>query len=125
MEYGLPPTGGWGCGIDRITMFLSNKFKTTYIQDVIARQNLINRLYDYASNKSSIIEHSTELINMISEYEKKRENRILILNKEFNTIYNTRFCLVCCFVVWLFCCFLLLVMFLNFSSFFCSLNAHA
>lgn len=26
MEYGLPPTGGWGCGIDRMTMFLSNKF---------------------------------------------------------------------------------------------------
>lgn len=26
MEYGLPPTGGWGCGVDRITMFLTNKF---------------------------------------------------------------------------------------------------
>ena len=26
MEYALPPTGGWGCGIDRMTMFLSNKF---------------------------------------------------------------------------------------------------
>ena len=26
MEYDLPPTAGWGCGIDRITMFLSNKF---------------------------------------------------------------------------------------------------
>ncbi|KAL7683325.1 putative lysine-tRNA ligase, class II, nucleic acid-binding protein [Plasmopara halstedii] len=26
MEYGLPPTAGWGCGIDRITMFLTNRF---------------------------------------------------------------------------------------------------
>lgn len=26
MEYGLPPTAGWGVGIDRLTMFLSNKW---------------------------------------------------------------------------------------------------
>ena len=26
MEYALPPTGGWGCGVDRLTMFLSNKW---------------------------------------------------------------------------------------------------
>ena len=24
LDYGLPPTAGWGMGIDRLTMFLSN-----------------------------------------------------------------------------------------------------
>lgn len=26
MEYALPPTGGWGMGIDRMCMFLTNKW---------------------------------------------------------------------------------------------------
>ncbi|OBA23898.1 class II aaRS and biotin synthetase [Metschnikowia bicuspidata var. bicuspidata NRRL YB-4993] len=32
MEYGLPPTGGWGCGIDRLSMLFSGALR---IEDVL------------------------------------------------------------------------------------------
>lgn len=32
LEYGLPPTGGWGAGIDRITMLMTD---TNNIKEVM------------------------------------------------------------------------------------------
>ncbi|KAI1137145.1 lysyl-tRNA synthetase [Hypoxylon sp. FL0543] len=39
LEYGLPPTGGWGCGVDRLIMLLTG---ATRIGDVLSFGNLRN-----------------------------------------------------------------------------------
>ncbi|KAI1167150.1 hypothetical protein F5B18DRAFT_604045 [Nemania serpens] len=39
LEHGLPPTGGWGCGVDRIIMFFSGASR---ISDTLAFGNLKN-----------------------------------------------------------------------------------
>lgn len=37
LEWGLPPTGGWGCGLDRLVMFFTG---TKRIADVLSFGNL-------------------------------------------------------------------------------------
>ena len=39
LEHGLPPTGGWGCGVDRLVMLLSGASR---ISDVLSFGTLRN-----------------------------------------------------------------------------------
>lgn len=41
MEYGLPPTAGWGVGVDRLTMFLSDKVKSTAVSVSVTKRLLL------------------------------------------------------------------------------------
>lgn len=48
LEYGLPPTGGWGMGIDRVAMFLTdnNNIKVIISKYIIFQNSYVN---DYLS----------------------------------------------------------------------------
>lgn len=43
LEYGLPPTGGWGMGIDRLTMFLTDNINIKEVLLFPAMKPIINK----------------------------------------------------------------------------------
>ncbi|KAI0474789.1 hypothetical protein F4859DRAFT_79488 [Xylaria cf. heliscus] len=57
LEHGLPPTGGWGCGIDRLVMFLSGASR---ISDTLAFGNLKNVVSLSQATKDS--EHRSDSV---------------------------------------------------------------
>lgn len=55
LEYGMPPTGGWGCGVDRIVMLFSGKSR---IADVLPFGTLRNVVA--LGNARTRVKHSNE-----------------------------------------------------------------
>ena len=67
LEHGLPPTGGWGLGIDRLTMFLSNKNNIKEVLLFPAMKPNDDQLAIIAGNKAKAEEGAKALAAVVGD----------------------------------------------------------
>jgi lysyl-tRNA synthetase class 2 len=51
LEWGLPPTGGWGCGVDRLVMLFSGASRISDVLSFGSLRNVVNLGRQAASDK--------------------------------------------------------------------------